>query len=255
MLRNTKNHIALCLRSTFDRHNVVMKFEQNGFVLRVYERFADIMNAAEEMLLSGQSSLVIASVQNGGLALTEALHKQHGTSRVPVVLLDPEGDVRAAIRALQLGVAEYLVNGTQDDAVESQISRLHELLSEQTESDAASSAHSVAHTGTSAKTNHITEAVKVEVSFDASLRAIRKGDMWVSLSPIEWRLFEELLHNRGRVVTFGDLVKLGLNRTIVSAVETSLLRLHMSRLRAKLQQNFGRELNIITLRGRGYMLA
>ncbi len=255
MLRNTKNHIALCLRSTFDRHTVVTKFEQYGFVLRVYERFADIMSAAEEMLLSGESSLVIASVQNGGLALTEALQKQHGSSRVPVVLLDPEGDVRAAIRALQLGVADYLVNGTHDETVEHQISKLHGLLTEKTDAALAVSTQNAAHQTNPAATASAHETIKAEVSFDASLRAIRKGDMWVSLSPIEWRLFEELLHNRGRVVSFGDLVKLGLNRTTVSAVETSLLRLHMSRLRAKLQQNFGRELNIITLRGRGYMLA
>ena len=79
--------------------------------------------------------------------------------------------------------------------------------------------------------------------------------MWVSLSPIEWRLFEQLIQNRGRVVNFDELVLRGLNRNRVTPSETSLLRLHMSRLRTKLNAHFDRDLNIITLRGRGYMLA
>ncbi len=243
MLRNTTKHISLCLRSSTDWQPIVQQFENGGFVIQEYDRFAEIMSAVDEALRAERAVLIIATVQHGGLALTEALRKHPDAGRIPVVLFDPEGDIRSAIRALQLGVVDYLTCDMLDEALQARVARLHAVLS--------GSSAAQTRERSSLTPSQLHEAV----SFDAGLRAIRKGDMWISLSPIEWRLFEELLHYRGSVVSFGDLVVRGLNRETVSAIETSLLRLHMSRLRAKLQQHFGRDLNIITLRGRGYMLA
>ncbi len=221
---------------------MVQQFESGGFVIQEYDRFAEIMSAVDVSLAAEQAVLIIATVQHGGLALTEALRKHPDAGRIPIVLFDSEGDIRSAIRALQLGIVDYLTRDMFDEALQARVARLHAVLS----------GSSAAQTKERSLTlSQLHEAV----SFDSSLRAIRKGDMWISLSPIEWRLFEELLHYRGSVVSFGDLVVRGLHRDKVSAIETSLLRLHMSRLRAKLLQHFGRDLNIITLRGRGYMLA
>ena len=83
---------------------------------------------------------------------------------------------------------------------------------------------------------------------------MRRGDTWISLSPIEWRLFHTLIKQRGSVVSLNDLVTNGLQRNNLSDQDVPLLRLHISRLRSKLNENFGHELNVVTLRGRGYML-
>lgn len=242
MALNTTKHIALSLHSPTELYVSLSLFEQGGFVVRAFDRFVDIVTHSDEALRQGLPLLIIASVQHGGLALTEAFRKRLSSQRIPIVMLDEHGDTRSAIRALQLGVMDYLTAAMDEDEIRQRVAHLHKLVS-------------ASHTFEVAPEAIAPPPTNDVVSFDSGLRAIRKGDMWVSLSPIEWKLFEELLQSRGRAVSFGDLVRRGLNRQSVSSVETSLLRLHMSRLRAKLQQNFGRELNIITLRGRGYMLA
>jgi len=214
-------------------------------MVQVFDRFGDIVTQAEEDLRSGLPLLIIAQVQHGGLALTESFRERFNGQRIPIVMIDTHGDLQAAIRALQLGVVDYLTSQMTAEEIEQRVARLYTLIS-------ATSAQATFR-GSSEQPK--ARPPKDEMSFDASVRAIRRGDMWVSLSPIEWRLFEQLLQNRGSNVPCCDLVQRGLGRTLLSPMETSLLRLHMSRLRAKLQQHFGRELNIITLRGRGYMLA
>lgn len=243
MARSTTKHIALCLRSSTDPSFILRIFEQGGFVVQSFDRFADIMHAIDEASAASVPLVVLAVVQHGGLALAEALRKDAQAHTLPIALIDHEGDIRAAVRAMQLTVSDYLLPQCGEEMLQQQVDRLHDRLSA-----------TVPNSNTAVALPKSADAV-INMSFDAGLRAIRKGDMWVSLSPIEWRLFEEMLNNRGRVVTFDDLVLRGLNRESVSSVETSLLRLHMSRLRAKIQQHFGRDLNIITLRGRGYMLA
>ena len=178
MALNTTKHIALSLHSSAEPHFSLSLFEQGGFVIRAFDRFVDVVAQAEDALRRGLPLLIIASVQHGGLALTEAFRKRLSGRRIPIVMIDTQCDMRSAIRALQLGVMDYLTNQMSDDEIRQRVARLHAVVSAGDEFD------EVEDESPKALPNND------EVSFDSGLRAIRKGDMWVSLSPIEWRLFE-----------------------------------------------------------------
>jgi DNA-binding response OmpR family regulator len=206
-----------------------------------------------ELAQSVPNLFVIAPAQHGGIALLELLTDLDVFKKVKVVIIDPENDTRTAIKALRLGATDYFLSSMSPQEIQSRLRTLLHMNDRLSATLAAIPLKEPPAAMPAVTSKPI--VLSDNFSVNANLRAIRKGDMWVSLSPIEWRLFEELIQNRGRVVNFEELVRRGLNRNRVTASETSLLRLHMSRLRAKLNAHFDRDLNIITLRGRGYMLA
>ncbi len=255
MATDTPNTVALHLRSKQDDSAFVDEFSRVGIAIRPVNQLSEAVALLNVFARSVPTVFAIVPAQHGGIALLDLLIDLDILKNLRVVMIDPERDARIAIKALRLGAADYFIGGMPAEEIRARIAALMDC---QPPAPRASSLNQNAVATTpelpapaaSTRLNAGAESL----SINASLRAIRKGDMWVSLSPIEWRLFEELINNRGRVVNFADLVRRGLNRDRVTASETSLLRLHMSRLRAKLNAHFDRELNIITLRGRGYML-
>jgi DNA-binding response OmpR family regulator len=245
--------IVLHLRSSSDDAKFIDEFQHAGIPVRTVNQLAEAIAVLNVFAHSSAHVFALAPAQQGGIALLELLIDLNILKKVKVILIDPEQDARLAIKALRLGAADYFTDSM--DAAEIQ-ARIMALMAKQPDALPEPADRPSDPVRMSPFQDLVPGGVHNDsISINASLRAIRKGDMWVSLSPIEWRLFEELIEHRGKVVNFGELVKRGLNRDTVTASETSLLRLHMSRLRAKLNAHFDRDLNIITLRGRGYMLA
>ena len=235
--------LLIHLRSAFDDTGFAEEFMRAGIQVKTVHQLADVVAALHSPVASFSKVFAMAPAQHGGITLLELLTDMGLLDQVKVVLIDAEQDVSTAIKALRLGAADYFTTGMPSQEI---ASRIHVLLN--------SEPKPVINLPVIELPAAIDFPIN-NISINPNLRAIRKGDMWVSLSPIEWRLFEELIQNRGHVVNFDELVLRGLNRDQVTSGETSLLRLHMSRLRAKLNAHFDRDLNIITLRGRGYMLA
>jgi DNA-binding response OmpR family regulator len=235
------NPILLYLRITEDCDDIARVFQQSSF--RIIE-FKDLPALTDwhqhtqhaQHTQPRQHVAALATIQHGGLALAEM-------ALLPVVLVDLQPDIKAALYAVRLRAADYILLTTSITELVARATALQQLLSTMARPDITTSR---AEGGLGLGTATIT--------LDPQMHAIRKDDMWVSLSPIEWRLFHLLLQKRGRIVSSAELTSSGLHRENYTHVETSLLRLHMSRLRAKLQQHFGDQFNIITLRGQGYML-
>jgi DNA-binding response OmpR family regulator len=243
--------IALHLRSSLDDMHYVDAFRRAGVRVKPVNSLADAITMLDALAADMPVVFAIASAQHGGIALLELLSEVHTLSHVQVILIDPQCDVRTAIKALRLGATDYFTAGAAELEIQA---RLQFLLNAQAQLPALPDAPAEVEEEAPVTDEMLPEPLPDSISLNTHLRAIRKGDMWISLSPIEWRLFEELVRNRGRVVLFSELVRRALHRERVTPSETSLLRLHMSRLRAKLNAHFERELNIITLRGRGYMM-
>jgi DNA-binding response OmpR family regulator len=191
--------------------------------------------------------LIVSSVDEGGLAVAHMLDQLELADPPALILVDRAHDLSSAIKALRRGVVDYLLMSEPDSVLLSrlEISR-HRLdvrpLEMETEPvPAPVTAHAPA------RSPH-------RIWWDANLCAIRSDDMWVPLSPIEWKLFEQLVTKRGSIVSTEDLINSALQRSGTTPSDTSLLRLHVSRLRAKLNEHFAQELSIVTMRGRGYML-
>jgi DNA-binding response OmpR family regulator len=238
----TTPSIVFHLRNTFDDARFVEEFRHAGIQVKTASQLADVVTALHAPMTSFARVFALAPAQHGGITLLELLTDMALLDHVKVILIDAEQDIQTAIKALRLGAADYFTAGMTSQEV---ASRIEFLLNCEAKPDI---------NPPEVELPAVIDLPADSISINPNLRAIRKGDMWVSLSPIEWRLFEQLIQNRGRVVNFDELVLRGLNRNRVTSSETSLLRLHMSRLRTKLNAHFDRDLNIITLRGRGYML-
>lgn len=233
----SSNHILLYLRITEACDHIALAFQHSGFRIVELKDLPSLTSWHHHAHNHQQEhAAALAAVQHGGLALAEM-------ALLPVVLIDLQPDMKTAMQAVRLHAADYILHTAPAPELAARAAALHTLLSVM-----AGRGGAVPHTAEN--------LVKGEtaVAFDPHLRAIRKDDMWVPLSPIEWRLFHLLLQKRGRIVSSIELTTSGLHREQHTRMEMSLLRLHMSRLRAKLQQHFANQFNIITLRGQGYML-
>ncbi|MEM9813930.1 MAG: response regulator transcription factor [Pseudomonadota bacterium] len=101
----------------------------------------------------------------------------------------------------------------------------------------------------------VAEATVIEVGelvLDRVAHAARRGDVTLELSPTEFKLLDQLMQHPGEVVTRTMLLEKVWGLTFDP--KTSLVQTHMSRLRAKLDKPFARDL-IQTVRGVGYVLA
>jgi DNA-binding response OmpR family regulator len=206
------------------------------------------------------ADLVVSCIQDGGLAVPQIFSQFDTELRPMIALIDRSGDIPSAIKALRMKVTDYLLLREGEDKLRQRLSLIAKRIEERgllsaeimAELQGATSAmpqgHAVAYAGGGA------HATQHNIWWDSNLCAIRSDDMWVPLSPIEWKLFETLVNKRGAVVSTEDLIFSALSRTGTTAADTSLLRLHVSRLRAKLNEHFAQELSIVTMRGRGYML-
>jgi DNA-binding response OmpR family regulator len=182
-----------------------------------------------------------------------------------VVLLDVSGDIPSAIKALRMRVTDYVLTRAADAEIGQRFAALAERIEAfghlgdevMAEMSAPSGAYAAAGNGLyhgATALGNGNGSHHHNIWWDANLCAIRSDEMWVPLSPIEWKLFETLVNKRGIVVATEDLINTALARSGTSAADTSLLRLHVSRLRAKLNEHFAQDLSIVTMRGRGYML-
>jgi two-component system OmpR family response regulator len=80
----------------------------------------------------------------------------------------------------------------------------------------------------------------------------RRGETKITLKPREFRLLEYLMRHAGQVVTRTMLLESVWDFHFDP--QTSLVESHISRLRAKIDAGFSRDM-ILTVRGAGYMIA
>jgi two-component system KDP operon response regulator KdpE len=91
-----------------------------------------------------------------------------------------------------------------------------------------------------------------QLSLDVNRRVVFLGERKLQLTPIEYSLLITLMRSAGQVVAHDDLLK-----AVWPASDTgdySVLRVNISRLRQKLEDNPRRPGYILTVPGRGYMM-
>lgn len=194
--------------------------------------------------------VIITSIESGGLAIASALctflENAHRFDVPPIVLFDHTGELASARAALRMKVADYLCLSLPDHVL---IERLQEQVIRIGFSDASPSDFA------DLPDLQITATTRDgQLHWDASIAAIYSGGTWLQLSPVEWRLFEMLLQHRGETVPSINLISGPLGRSAETATTSSLLRLHLSRLRAKIEEHGITGINIVTVRSRGYKL-
>jgi DNA-binding response OmpR family regulator len=190
--------------------------------------------------------VLVAEVQAGAIPLLTLLREQ-GVHTPPTLVFDREGsDIRIAIKALQLGVRDYLL------ASDPEVSR------ELCACVLARHQGGMPHWFMGLKhARQVGQAGKVagEFQWDAKMHVVRMGAERLRLSPIEGRIFDLLFTNRGHVVTVTDFVVHALKKPELDPLlGARQLRPHLMRLRRKLGHYPLVANRIVNTRGSGYML-
>lgn len=148
----------------------------------------------------------------------------------PVLILSALGEVDDRVQGLKAGADDYLV---KPFAFSELMARLEALLRR-------------------ADVEAPTTRLQVgDLELDLLTRAVKRGGKPLDLQPREFRLLEYLMRHHGQVVTRTMLLEKVWDYHFDP--QTNIIDVHISRLRGKIDKEFGKPL-LHTVRGSGYIL-
>ncbi|HEY3340466.1 MAG TPA: winged helix-turn-helix domain-containing protein [Anaerolineae bacterium] len=193
---------------------------------------------------NGNTIILVASVKGGAIPLLTLLREQ-GYEPPPTLVFDEDGsDVHTIVRALQLGVREYVLASDP----EIQRALCARLLVERVSAD---------HIEPLAAQDSVPSKPAQSTGFewDPIGRVIHIGEEYVRLSSVEGRIFHMLYQNRNHTVQVSELVPhVLIHQNLEISIGARRLRPHIMRLRRKLEHYPELEMRIVNMRGTGYML-
>jgi two-component system KDP operon response regulator KdpE len=200
-------------------------------------RFIEAATADEGMqLISARApDLIILDLglpDRDGLELMRSLR---AWTQLPIVVVSGRGREAEKVAALDLGADDYL---TKPFGVDELLARVRVALRHANRPSAqpGSTAFQVG-----------------DLEVDLEKRRVLLRNEPVHLTPIEYRLLTTLVQHAGMVLTHRQLLREALGPNYVD--EGDLLRVHMARLRRKLEQEPAQPRYILTEPGVGYRLA
>jgi len=173
--------------------------------------------------------VVILDIGLPGIDGIEVVRGLRGWSKVPIVMLSVREDEADKVDALDAGADDYL---TKPFGMNELLARMRAALRR------------------SAPTEELPVIESADFSIDlAAKRVSRDGDE-VHLTPTEWGLVEQLVRNRGKLVTQRQLLQEVWGPEY--STEANYLRVYMAGLRRKLEPNPSQPRYFITEPGMGY---
>ena len=169
-----------------------------------------------------------AAPQSGGMEFCKSVRKEAAISRTPIIMLGATGNSTERIEALDAGANEYLVTPFQME-------------------DLITSIKVLIHRGNLDMSSRIMSLGNIKMDLDSWIVTIAEKP--VKLTTKEFRLLQELMEAKGRVLSRDFLLRRvwGLDKEL--DIQTRTVDIHMSRLRSKLG---AASESIITVRNIGY---
>ena len=211
------------------------------FIRRGLEEAGHVLDLAGDgrqgLLLAldaGHDALVVDRMLPGldGLSIVRSLRAAGRDT--PVLVLSALGEVDDRVEGLRAGGDDYLV---KPFALAELSARLEALVRRR---DAAAGTVGPA-----------TRLIVADLEMDLLARTVRRAGRAIELKPREFRLLEHLMRHAGQVVTRTMLLEAVWDYHFDP--QTNVIDVHVSRLRRKIDRNFGPPL-IHTVRGAGYMI-
>ncbi|MDM7327427.1 MAG: response regulator transcription factor [Thermosynechococcus sp. Uc] len=184
-----------------------------------------------------QPDLVVLDVMMpklDGYGVCQELRKE---SDVPIIMLTALGDVADRITGLELGADDYVVKPFSPKELEARIRSVLRRIEKTSTSGIPSSG--VIQVG--------------NIRIDTNKRQVYKGDERIRLTGMEFMLLELLVGRSGEPFSRGEILEQVWGYTPERHVDTRVVDVHISRLRAKLEEDPSNPELILTARGTGYL--
>lgn len=234
---------------------ILKGLQATGCVVRESHSVADTLSQLRNPTAKSQhqSMLLVAEVQAGAISLL-TLMREKGIEPPPTMLFDQEGDnLQPAIKALQLGVQDYVL--ASDSPIQRELQA--RLMAERILSAAMPGVMdnpAVLAAAVTMPTQTATVHPCDDFRWDPESHIIFVDDKYVRLSSVEGRVFDLLLTRRNHMVGMDELISHGLQRKYPILDDgIKLLRPHMMRLRNKLERYSCLIHRIVNVRASGYM--
>src|SRR5579863_9658184 len=217
-----------------DDHKILrlvrIELTAQGFAVMMAERGEEALEAAQRQ----RPDLIVLDIIMPGMDGLSVLRTLRETSGVPVILLTAKGTDTDKILGLELGADDYLPKPFNPEEL---TARVRAVLRRSQMREAPSNGNTL---------------VCGNITIDLARRTVFVNGKVVVLSRTEWQLLQQLCANAGRVMLHEDL----LTRTWGAEYRDDIqyLRVWISRLRQKLEENPAEPKYIRTVQGIGYIL-
>lgn len=165
----------------------------------------------------------------------EVIHGIRGWSQAPILVVSGRAGAADKVEALDAGADDYI---TKPFAVEELLARIRALTRRVSQGESAP----VVHLG----------RVTIDLAAHSVTRDTADGQKQIRLTPTEWQFIDILIRNAGKLVT---------RHTVLTTIwgtehaeDTGYLRLYVSQLRRKLEEDPANPIHLITEPGMGYRL-
>ena len=170
-----------------------------------------------------------------GYGVCQELRKE---SDVPIIMLTALSDVADRITGLELGADDYVVKPFSPKELEARIRSVLRRVDRN-------------GTSTGIPSSGIMQISNIRI--DANKRQVYKGDERIRLTGMEFSLLELLAGKSGEAFSRADILQEVWGYTPERHVDTRVVDVHISRLRAKLEEDPSNPELILTARGTGYL--
>lgn len=176
--------------------------------------------------------LILLDISMPGMSGFDVLDHLRLVTDVPIILLTAITHESNQILAIRKGATDFIPKGTSMGVLLAHM-------------DARLQSH-----GNSERTTG-PRRVDERLEVDLVRRRIRLDDQNISLTPLQWKLFQYLLDNEGRIVPYEKLLSVGWQESEFGDLRGVMVQISL--LREKLQDSATRSRYIHTVREEGYL--
>ncbi len=196
---------------------------------------------------NGDEAIKLAAQQNFHLAVLDVMmpkldgygvcQELRKESDIPIIMLTALGDVADRITGLELGADDYVVKPFSPKELEA---RIRSVL-RRVDKDGI----------TGIPSSGVIQIATIRI--DTNKRQVYKGDERIRLTGMEFSLLELLVGRSGEAFSRAEILQEVWGYTPERHVDTRVVDVHISRLRAKLEEDPSNPELILTARGTGYL--
>jgi len=169
-----------------------------------------------------------------GYGVCQELRKE---SDIPIIMLTALGDVADRITGLELGADDYVIKPFSPKELEARIRSVLRRVDKNGSAGIPSSG--------------LIQIASIKI--DTNKRQVYKDNQRIRLTGMEFSLLELLVSRSGEAFSRSEILQQVWGYTPERHVDTRVVDVHVSRLRAKLEQDPTNPELILTARGTGYM--